>query len=230
MLYANVNGGRIEASPDHRRGVCPTCDQQVIAKCGRIMPWHWAHRSADCDPWSEPETAWHKNWKELFPASWREVRMDKHRCDIRTPTHVIELQHSSISTTEIEERERFYGRMVWIFDLRAIASNLAVPTEDHGVFRWPRFRRSLAACKCPVFAHLRRGELLNIFGYGSPQYFCRYRRFSKEEFLTAVGAASSASLVSPTDFSVYQGPRCSLEQQRWWREHDLQTQPWLRRE
>jgi competence CoiA-like predicted nuclease len=29
----------------------------MIAKCGRIYIWHWAHDGSDCDPWHEPEAS-----------------------------------------------------------------------------------------------------------------------------------------------------------------------------
>ena len=105
------------------RAICPLCRSVVVAKCGDIVEWHWAHQSGgDCDPWAENETAWHRWWKERAPEDWREVTMGTeqvHRADIRREDgYVIELQHSAISVDEIVERETFYGRMVWLLDGR----------------------------------------------------------------------------------------------------------------
>jgi competence protein CoiA len=113
MELALVNGARRRPSPGWR-GCCPQCGEPVLAKCGEHKAWHWAHKSADCDPWSEGESAWHQGWKNYFPEEWREVTMGDHRADLLTPLGVIELQNSPISSETIREREAFYGRMVWI--------------------------------------------------------------------------------------------------------------------
>lgn len=79
------------------------------------MTWHWAHKSLiDCDPWYEPESQWHVDWKMLFPADCQEVVVGRHRADVKTARGVIEFQRSHISMAEISEREEFYGDMVWI--------------------------------------------------------------------------------------------------------------------
>jgi len=117
-------------------GACPSCGARLIAKCGKVYAWHWAHEACDCDPWSEPEGPWHRGWKQLFPAEWREVVIGDHRADLRVPGGVIELQHSSISAGEIEERERFYGRMVWVVNTEEW--NL----EPHHEWRLREFRKT----------------------------------------------------------------------------------------
>ena len=39
---------------------CDICDGKIIAKCGRVKIWHWAHESRiDCDDWYEPMSEWH---------------------------------------------------------------------------------------------------------------------------------------------------------------------------
>lgn len=102
---------------------CPLCDAEVIAKCGDINIHHWAHKKAEsCDSWTEPETYWHKSWKESFPIQNREFvfKRDgkKHFADLYTDSKiVIELQNSSISSKTIEERENFYGeKMLWVIN------------------------------------------------------------------------------------------------------------------
>lgn len=113
MEFALVNGARRRPSPGWR-GCCPQCGADVLAKCGEQKAWHWAHKSADCDPWSEGESAWHQGWKSYFPEQWQEITMGDHRADLLTPLGVIELQNSPITPATIREREAFYGRMVWI--------------------------------------------------------------------------------------------------------------------
>ena len=86
-----INGNRTRAVPG-AVAYCPSCGMEVSAKCGEINSWHWAHHGGDCDPWSEGETPWHINWKQLFPEDWREVVIPPHRADVKTPNIVIELR------------------------------------------------------------------------------------------------------------------------------------------
>lgn len=114
MQFAvDTTGQRLEPAPK-AKGKCPVCDAPVIAKCGEILTWHWSHLTKDCDPWYEPESEWHRQWKEQFPCEWREFVIGRHRADVKTPKGVIEFQASCISASDIQERENFYGRMVWV--------------------------------------------------------------------------------------------------------------------
>jgi competence protein CoiA len=122
MRFALVNNERCETSPG-LIGCCPGCSQPMIAKCGMQRVWHWAHRgNRNCDPWWEPETPWHRAWKDHFPSGWQEViRRDeageKHIADVRTENGlVIEFQHSHLPTQEKAAREAFHRKMVWVVD------------------------------------------------------------------------------------------------------------------
>ncbi|WP_265535471.1 competence protein CoiA [Pseudomonas saponiphila] len=123
MKYAFVGGTRVQAEPK-LSGICPSCKSEVISKCGKHVIWHWAHRSrSSCDPWWENETAWHRGWKNRFPAEWQEithqdpVSRDRHIADVKT-SHgvVVEFQRSTIDPVEVTAREQFYKRMVWVID------------------------------------------------------------------------------------------------------------------
>jgi hypothetical protein len=113
MLWANTSDGKATATP-RAQGVCPICGALLIPKCGSIVSWHWAHKASDCDHWGEPESQWHIDWKQQFPKEWQEVAMGPHRADVATANGVIEFQKSSISADDIQERERFYGKMIWV--------------------------------------------------------------------------------------------------------------------
>lgn len=122
MKYALVSGQREEARPD-LLGECPCCNRAVVAKCGKIKEWHWAHRGKRiCDPWWENETEWHRSWKANFPKEWQEVIHqseggEKHIADVKTDQgYVIEFQHSHINPVERHARENFYKKMIWIVD------------------------------------------------------------------------------------------------------------------
>ncbi len=122
MKYALVNGKRLEAQPDSS-GKCPVCNYSVVAKCGKVRIWHWAHRSKrQCDTWWENETEWHRAWKNQFPADWQEIvhkteSGEKHVADVKTNQgHVIEFQHSHIKLEERQSREKAYRKLVWVVD------------------------------------------------------------------------------------------------------------------
>ena len=138
MLWAETTTGRAMPSPKGR-GVCPGCGGEVLAKCGEHVSWHWAHVASDCDPWSEPESTWHRRWKQMFPPEWQERQIGAHRADVLTPHGGIEFQRSSISSTEIREREDFYGRMIWVID----ATRYRMEEEENISEMLRRFRASL---------------------------------------------------------------------------------------
>jgi hypothetical protein len=83
--------------------------------------WHWAHlKSKACDPWWEPETEWHRSWKDQFPVAWQEIGHtaqsgERHRADVKTESGlVLEFQYSPLSDAERVSREEFYTRLVWV--------------------------------------------------------------------------------------------------------------------
>ena len=98
------------------------CGGELVAKKGELRNDHWAHiNGRKCDDWYEPKGEWHRSWQGLFPKECQEVAVideqsgQRHIADIRTSDGlVIECQYSHLSRQEIEERERFYGEMVWL--------------------------------------------------------------------------------------------------------------------
>lgn len=123
MRFAIIDNTLVEAESG-LKGFCPGCSQPVIAKCGKQRIHHWAHaNNRMCDSWWEPETEWHRSWKNNFPVEWQEVFLpneltgEKHIADVRS-THgfVIEFQHSYIDHQERSSRENFYRDMVWVVD------------------------------------------------------------------------------------------------------------------
>jgi hypothetical protein len=123
MKFALVDNQKKEAEKG-LKGLCPICQQPVIAKCGKIKINHWAHTSLEhCDKWWENETEWHRQWKNTFPLEWQEIVAidektgEKHIADIKTNgSMVVEFQHSNISEEERISREKFYKNMIWIVD------------------------------------------------------------------------------------------------------------------
>ena len=123
MKFALVDNQKKEAEKG-LKGLCPICQQPVIAKCGKFKINHWAHKSLEhCDNWWENETEWHRQWKNTFPVEWQEIVAidektgEKHIADIKTNYGmVVEFQHSNISEEERISREKFYKNMIWIVD------------------------------------------------------------------------------------------------------------------
>ena len=111
MKFALVNDQRHEAAPG-LSGRCMSCDQAMVAKCGNVKVWHWAHKGRrTCDLWWENETEWHRTWKGRFPENWQEVvhkddAGEKHIADVKTDQGwVIEFQHSHIKPEERHSRD-----------------------------------------------------------------------------------------------------------------------------
>jgi hypothetical protein len=170
------------------RATCPGCGGSVVAKCGKIVVHHWAHEAADCDPWYEPMTAWHLGWQHAVPKERREVVMGPHRADAVTggrAAWVVELQHSPISVGDIAAREKFYGRMIWLFNARKAVQarrsadlfsrqwrytltdpGLGVGASDDARlwYEWGRMPLSIRTCRRPVLLDLGDGQVLRVFG------------------------------------------------------------------
>lgn len=227
MMLAKRDDQIRTAEPGLAGATCPLCAGPVVAKCGEVNVWHWAHRTADCDPWAEPMSQWHLSWQELAPKERREVVIGNHRADIVTPRGVVvEIQRSHLSTDLIAEREAHYGSMVWIFDATDAAgphagqvhqvtqthdgtgvtwTETVVPRLDvrnpsrpdaplYRTFRWKHARRSLAACRKPVFLDLGRGQLL-LLGkmYSDPPVGGWGHIWTREQVADAINTEFEAS-------------------------------------
>lgn len=122
MKYAIVNGEKIEAYKGES-GICPSCNSELIAKCGEKKINHWAHKgNRNCDHWWENETEWHRCWKGQYPIEWQEVvqfdeKGEKHIADVKINDGlVLEFQHSYIKPEEVRSRNVFYSKLAWIVD------------------------------------------------------------------------------------------------------------------
>jgi Competence protein CoiA-like family len=169
MQFALVDNERTAAAPG-LTGTCPSCGSAMVAKCGPLRINHWAHRGVrDCDSWAEPETPWHRTWKNQYPTAWQECPQhdqhgEKHIADVRTEHGlVIEFQHSHLKPEERVARERFYGNMVWVVDGARLKRDLPRFVEGiQSVRRLPNgryltafpdelFPPSWLSCNLPVF-------------------------------------------------------------------------------
>jgi hypothetical protein len=121
MQYAMSNGERREAERG-LIGKCPICEVPVRPKCGKIRVPHWYHPPGHSEHRWEPETEWHRRWKDRFPKEWQEVchraeNGERHLADVKTARgQVLEFQHSPISDEERSSREAIYREMCWVVD------------------------------------------------------------------------------------------------------------------
>jgi competence protein CoiA len=165
MLYAKTSFGQKQLALPGLSGQCPTCDEPMVAKCGRIRIWHWSHRQGkDCDTWFEPETDWHLLWKSQVLPSNIEVIIENHRADLLTTDGtVVELQHSSISPLLIEERESFYKTMLWIVDASPFVNHLQFSEkETYYTFKWKWGRACWSFARKAVYLDIGNGSLFEI--------------------------------------------------------------------
>lgn len=153
MLLASVRGSLTEAHPG-ARALCPGCAERVIAKCGDLITWHWAHEvGAKCDPWTEGETEWHRRWKRIaldfgcrIEVTFRDGD-EWHRADVvRRDGVIVELQHSPLGIGEALDREQFYrrhGGLVWLWDARDTWWTRLIPDGDR--WRWDNPNEAVAS-------------------------------------------------------------------------------------
>lgn len=126
----DIDGKKISPGRSGQIAVCGFCGEKVRGRCGEINIWHWQHiNKVDCDLWKEGETDWHRAWKKKFPFEWQETiiikKGEKHIADILTEEGlVIEFQNSSITPSTIAEREKFYGKMIWVINAESFKNNL----------------------------------------------------------------------------------------------------------
>jgi len=137
MRYAIKNGKRVEATESGEVAKCSACKGDVKAYCGHIVVWHWKHISKEeCDIWWEPETEWHRNWKDNFPKEWQEIvhfdemSGEKHVVDIKTDKGtVIEFQNSPLSIDELRQREFFYKELVWVVNAEKFKDHFVMTSK-----------------------------------------------------------------------------------------------------
>lgn len=158
MMYDHLHR---EAVP-RARSTCPHCDGDLIAKCGPIVTWHWAHIASDCDPWTEPESQWHIDWKkwfELHRGARIEVPMGAHRADVVLPDgNIIELQSGYLSVIDILNREAFYGPgLSWLYRVHWM-QRLHFGKKG---FWWKQGAKSMTEHRQPVWWHMN-DELIRV--------------------------------------------------------------------
>lgn len=114
------------------------------------------------------ETPWHRNWKKAFPASYREVCFyderlgEQHRADVHTPCGTtLEFQNSPITLAELESREAYYPKLVWVLNgkkFKGFRILKHLPDVDDARLRDYEF------CHSDHLSMIRKWDLLNARG------------------------------------------------------------------
>ncbi len=114
------------------------------------------------------ETAWHRDWKMAFPPDYREVcfhdsnLQEQHRADVYTPCGTtLEFQNSPISLAELESRESYYPKLIWVLNgkkFKGFRILKHLPDVDD-----PRLR-DYEFCHSDHLSMIRKEDLLNTRG------------------------------------------------------------------
>ena len=147
------------------RAICVDCDGLLIAKCGDILQWHWAHEATDTNcVGSDGETAWHRTWKLWAEnhGAQTEITDGPHRADIIWPDgHIYELQSNYLSPADIDARERHWGtHLTWIYRITPNRSSRLTNIGD-GWFKWRQPALSMTRHNRPVIWHIN-DRLFNV--------------------------------------------------------------------
>ena len=201
--FALIGGVRREAAPG-LVGECQLCGRAMVAKCGSVKVWHWAHAASDaCDPWWRGETAWHREWKSHFPQDWTEVvhvadNGERHFADVKTPTGwVCEFQNSPIALGERNARNACYQRVIWVVnglrrknDWRQFKESMSRSARLHGVAGASmhtttdcRILREWASDFVPVFFDFGEADRLWWQFAARPSGYSYIREYSRSQFI-----------------------------------------------
>jgi competence protein CoiA len=227
MKFALINGRREEAQPN-LAAACPVCNSLMVAKCGEVKLWHWAHHGSRlCDHWWENETEWHRTWKGRFPTDWQEVVQraesgEKHVSDVKTDRGwVIEFQRSYLKPEERRSRDMFYPKLIWVVDgtrrTRDAEQLLNAWRDGTAVGGSPNMRKTFSdSClllrewtsgKSPVFFDLGEEQVIwwliapgaNGFAYVTP--------YSRAQFIKAHRSAATEQAAREFDGFINDVPK-----------------------
>lgn len=152
MRYAkNSLGMRICADEAHRNEdyFCPTCNQQLIYKKGKVILPHFAHfPNKPCiDTWEyNDQSTWQWEWMNKFPEECQEVVVthgqQSHRADVLICDHVILFLDAAITNKFFQEKTRFFladnKSVIWVIHAEEdiAAGILRVNRKDRNSMFW----------------------------------------------------------------------------------------------
>ena len=137
--------------------LCEGCVGELIAKCGEINTWHWAHKNTTLCVGGTKQSQWHLDWKAKFMECDRERRQENKDgklriADVRGSGHVYEFQTILPDCEEIRARQKFWIDLgftfVWVF--KSDGKLLAKKLED-GVYRVWYFSKKMEDAALPFY-------------------------------------------------------------------------------
>ena len=142
----------IEEIDDRKNYYCPCCKTVLVPKRGEINVWHFAHKSlANCVSYYDNKGEWHREMQDLFPKENREIyntEFGNHFFDVLTNKGtIVEFQHSSISSSEFDQRSLDYwdhscahdtNKPIWVFDFVDRFFSVKYSNGNFRTFRWFR--------------------------------------------------------------------------------------------
>ena len=128
MRFANNNHGLRVCADDAVREdehFCPTCQQPLILKRGKVILPHFAHfPNKPCtDTWTyEERSEWQRAWQSKFPPECQEVivthSQQTHRADILVGDFVILFQDTEITAKTFQEKTKYFQlggkEVIWL--------------------------------------------------------------------------------------------------------------------
>lgn len=153
--YAVVNGEKITIE-QYNKGTPACCENghPLVGAKGMKNKWHFKHlHSTDV---LNPLSEWHCEWQSHFEHTEIKYPTIRRRADIVEGKYVVEIQHSSITLKEVEQRNTDYTsigkEVIWIVDGTDIQVNGNVLTIDSF---WKY--QSFVHCE---FIYLNKGDIL----------------------------------------------------------------------
>jgi len=180
MIPALVNGVLARATRG-ARGACPSCGDEVYARIPDHAIRHWAHiplpdgEARGCDNARGEMTEWHLEWQnERTDLTCIEVSGPDgiHKADVITPGgFIIEFQHSLIPREDIESREQYWRKGMWVLDgtpredddeerVRIRRKPDQSPADQWRMFEWPRAPLLISRAEWPCWIDL--GEKVGL--------------------------------------------------------------------
>lgn len=165
MYYAMDFFGRKIPPTKNAKATCPGCGFKVIAKCGYINAWHWAHAQNLSCSFNKQETDWHLFWKSLFNSDFVEVKKGNHVYDVLLPNmDAFEFQNSSIKPEEIISRQNNGVTVNWIVNGMSFSDNFKIRKRgkvfdfykrkyintNYETFRWKWPRKTYKYMNMPI--------------------------------------------------------------------------------
>ena len=74
MKYAYINGEKTEITKERRGAKGKSLLGAEVQCCSGEILTYWRHKRGETkiDHWWEPETKWHRDWKNHFLKEWQE--------------------------------------------------------------------------------------------------------------------------------------------------------------